>query len=96
MTYMACGPDPTNPTHPQATCMDIRAPVPRMVPSLSGCVEGCFCKPGYVQEGSKCINVEECGCFYNGSYVPVSWCWDVAVSHWLSVPQFQIGGCTVL
>ncbi|GAB6030548.1 hypothetical protein CHUAL_007413 [Chamberlinius hualienensis] len=30
------------------------------------CVEGCFCPPNTVLHEDKCINKEECPCFYNG------------------------------
>ncbi|XP_064643492.1 uncharacterized protein LOC135497618 [Lineus longissimus] len=32
------------------------------------CKEGCFCKPGLVMDGDKCIKPEDCGCTENGRY----------------------------
>lgn len=64
MTYMSCGP-----AHPR-TCYSGEG---NSVTSASAtCVEGCFCRDGYVREGSQCIQPEQCGCEHNGFYYPVS------------------------
>ncbi|XDV31973.1 hypothetical protein PO909_002888 [Leuciscus waleckii] len=34
------------------------------------CVETCACDPGFVLSGSKCVHSAQCGCSYNGRYVP--------------------------
>nr|KAG5700032.1 hypothetical protein BaRGS_028269 [Batillaria attramentaria] len=69
MTYMICGPDPNNPTRPETTCVQLRSPSDLGAPDLlPGCMEGCFCLPGYVKEGDRCILPEDCGCVYNETY----------------------------
>uniref|UniRef100_A0A3P8WR70 Zonadhesin n=1 Tax=Cynoglossus semilaevis TaxID=244447 RepID=A0A3P8WR70_CYNSE len=63
--YNHCGP-----ACPQPSCQN---------PAGSGgscnekCVEGCFCKPGFVLSGDKCVPLSECGCTDDdGNYRPVS------------------------
>ncbi len=34
------------------------------------CVETCACDPGFVLSGSECVPSTQCGCSYNGHYVP--------------------------
>lgn len=58
------------PACPQPTCQN---------PAGSGgscnetCVEGCFCKPGFVLSGNQCVPLSECGCTdEDGKYRPVS------------------------
>ncbi|XP_028851976.1 zonadhesin, like [Denticeps clupeoides] len=29
------------------------------------CISGCFCKPGFLFRGSRCVPVDQCGCFDN-------------------------------
>ncbi|XP_015254741.1 PREDICTED: zonadhesin-like [Cyprinodon variegatus] len=31
------------------------------------CVSGCFCKPGYVFKGKRCVPLEKCGCLDDGN-----------------------------
>ncbi|XP_051780732.1 zonadhesin, like [Erpetoichthys calabaricus] len=38
-------------------------------PNCTGsCTTGCFCDPGYLYQGSKCVPVDKCGCISNGIY----------------------------
>lgn len=34
--------------------------------------EGCECKEGHVLSGGRCVVEDDCGCFYNDQYFPVS------------------------
>ncbi|XP_024909716.1 zonadhesin-like, partial [Cynoglossus semilaevis] len=61
------------PACPQPTCQN---------PAGSGgscnetCVEGCFCKPGFVLSGNQCVPLSECGCTdEDGKYRPVGDDW---------------------
>uniref|UniRef100_A0A672JWE9 VWFD domain-containing protein n=1 Tax=Sinocyclocheilus grahami TaxID=75366 RepID=A0A672JWE9_SINGR len=48
------------------TCMGLGSPVNCTLP----CVETCTCDPGFVLSGSECVPSTQCGCSYNGHYVP--------------------------
>ncbi|XP_016349977.1 IgGFc-binding protein-like [Sinocyclocheilus anshuiensis] len=48
------------------TCMGLGSPVNCTLP----CVETCACDPGFFLSGSKCVPSAQCGCSYNGHYVP--------------------------
>uniref|UniRef100_A0A673K3U4 VWFD domain-containing protein n=1 Tax=Sinocyclocheilus rhinocerous TaxID=307959 RepID=A0A673K3U4_9TELE len=48
------------------TCMGLGSPVNCTLP----CVETCACDPGFVLSGSECIPSAQCGCSYNGHYIP--------------------------
>ncbi|XP_043926711.1 IgGFc-binding protein-like [Protopterus annectens] len=47
-----------------ATCLDQFAPLNCSKP----CVEACECDSGFVLSGSTCVNVADCGCWYQGKY----------------------------
>ncbi|KAK6323422.1 hypothetical protein J4Q44_G00057610 [Coregonus suidteri] len=32
------------------------------------CISACFCKPGFVFKGSRCVPIEKCGCLEGGDY----------------------------
>ncbi|CAL8305053.1 alpha-tectorin [Gadus morhua] len=34
------------------------------------CTEGCQCDPGYILSGSRCVNLDDCGCEHEGLYYP--------------------------
>ncbi|KAJ1132329.1 hypothetical protein NDU88_010651 [Pleurodeles waltl] len=38
----------------------------------SGCAEGCQCDDGFFSNGDQCVNLNSCGCFYNGIYLKVN------------------------
>ncbi|KAK7487474.1 hypothetical protein BaRGS_00021315, partial [Batillaria attramentaria] len=102
MTYMICGPDPNNPTRPETTCVQLRSPSDLGAPDLlPGCMEGCFCLPGYVKEGDRCILPEDCGCVYNETYFAVDdlstdlTCWETVVCRrggQVEITQLECGG----
>ncbi len=48
------------------TCMGLGSPVNCTIP----CVETCTCDPGFVRSGSECVPSSQCGCSFNGHYVP--------------------------
>ncbi|RXN09497.1 c-binding -like protein [Labeo rohita] len=48
------------------TCMGLGSHLNCTLP----CVETCACDPGFVLSGSKCVPSTQCGCSYNGHYVP--------------------------
>ncbi|XP_056329790.1 IgGFc-binding protein [Danio aesculapii] len=48
------------------TCMDLKSHKNCTLP----CIETCTCDPGFVLSGSKCVASTQCGCSYNGRYVP--------------------------
>uniref|UniRef100_A0A672MAK9 VWFD domain-containing protein n=1 Tax=Sinocyclocheilus grahami TaxID=75366 RepID=A0A672MAK9_SINGR len=48
------------------TCMGLGSPVNCTLP----CVETCACDPGFVLSGSKCVPLAQCGCSFNGHYIP--------------------------
>ncbi|XP_061572588.1 IgGFc-binding protein [Cololabis saira] len=50
-----------------ATCSNPNAPSKCSRP----CVETCTCKAGFVLSGDKCVPLANCGCTYEGRYVPV-------------------------
>ena len=37
------------------------------------CVEGCFCKEGFVADGDTCLRPDQCGCSSNGIFYMVSY-----------------------
>ncbi|KAG8540508.1 hypothetical protein GDO81_019163, partial [Engystomops pustulosus] len=47
-----------------ATCVDQNAPNNCNKP----CTDGCECDPDFVLSGSTCVNVSDCGCYYDGKY----------------------------
>ncbi|XP_069552328.1 IgGFc-binding protein isoform X1 [Brachyistius frenatus] len=49
-----------------ATCSDPKAPSKCKHP----CVETCTCKAGFVLSGEKCVPAAQCGCTYEGHYIP--------------------------
>ncbi|XP_034029562.1 IgGFc-binding protein-like [Thalassophryne amazonica] len=49
-----------------ATCTDPNAPAKCIRP----CVETCTCNTGYVLSGDRCVPAAQCGCTYEGRYVP--------------------------
>nr|XP_046237582.1 zonadhesin, like [Scatophagus argus] len=65
--------NPCGPACPQPSCQDPAGP--------SGscdqpCVEGCFCNPGLILSGGKCVPLSECGCTEgDGTYRPVGDSW---------------------
>uniref|UniRef100_A0A3Q3INE2 VWFD domain-containing protein n=1 Tax=Monopterus albus TaxID=43700 RepID=A0A3Q3INE2_MONAL len=50
-----------------ATCSDPKAPTKCKRP----CVETCTCNTGFVWSGSQCVPEAQCGCSYEGRYIPV-------------------------
>nr|XP_038028058.1 IgGFc-binding protein isoform X2 [Anas platyrhynchos] len=34
----------------------------------SPCTEGCFCDPGFLQSGDRCVPLARCGCLHDGRY----------------------------
>lgn len=55
---------------PQPSCQDPTGPGGSC---NQPCVEGCFCNPGLVLSGDKCVPLSECGCTDgDGKYRPVS------------------------
>uniref|UniRef100_UPI0037E8B019 zonadhesin, like n=1 Tax=Semicossyphus pulcher TaxID=241346 RepID=UPI0037E8B019 len=68
---------PTNPCPPNAEYIDCGpACIPTcMEPSTNcsgSCISGCFCKPGFVFKGRRCVPLEQCGCLddNNNYYEP--------------------------
>ncbi|XP_033465892.2 zonadhesin, like isoform X3 [Epinephelus lanceolatus] len=68
---------PPNPCPPDAEYIDCGpACIPTcMEPSTNctgSCITGCFCKPGYVFKGRRCVPLEKCGCLdeHNNYYEP--------------------------
>ncbi|XP_063756545.1 LOW QUALITY PROTEIN: zonadhesin, like [Eleginops maclovinus] len=60
-------PEPTNPCPPDAEYIECGpACIPTcMEPSSNcsgSCISGCFCKPGFVFKGRRCVPLEKCGC----------------------------------
>ncbi|XP_053183557.1 IgGFc-binding protein, partial [Scomber japonicus] len=49
-----------------ATCADPNAPSKCKCP----CVETCTCNQGFVWSGSQCVPAAQCGCTYEGRYIP--------------------------
>ncbi|GAB1608825.1 SCO-spondin-like, partial [Argonauta hians] len=60
--YKECG--PANPR----TCKDIWSTSEEG--NSTYCVEGCYCPPGQVEDGGKCIPEENCPCLYEGKVYP--------------------------
>ncbi|KAJ3598008.1 hypothetical protein NHX12_001523, partial [Muraenolepis orangiensis] len=55
--YKQCGP----------ACPETCSPKPDLCPTV--CSEGCFCDPGYVLSGEKCVvKATSCGCNHEGHY----------------------------
>ncbi|XP_047450650.1 IgGFc-binding protein-like isoform X2 [Mugil cephalus] len=66
--YSSCGP-----ACPLPSCQDPAGPGGSC--SLP-CVEGCFCDPGLILSGDKCVPFSECGCTdKDGQYRPVGDAW---------------------
>ncbi|XP_076013062.1 zonadhesin, like [Genypterus blacodes] len=70
-------PKPTRPCPPDAEYIECGpACIPTcMEPSTNcngSCISGCFCKPGYVFKGRRCVPLEKCGCLddQNNYYEP--------------------------
>ncbi|KAF7207355.1 zonadhesin-like, partial [Nothobranchius furzeri] len=75
-------PKPTTPTPPKPCPPDAEyidcgpACIPTcMEPSTNcsgSCISGCFCKPGFVFKGRRCVPLDKCGCFddNNNYYEP--------------------------
>ncbi|XP_017282542.1 zonadhesin, like [Kryptolebias marmoratus] len=70
-------PTPPNPCPPNAEYIDCGpACIPTcMEPSTNcsgSCISGCFCKPGYVFKGRRCVPLDKCGCLddKNNYYEP--------------------------
>ncbi|XP_045921251.1 zonadhesin, like [Micropterus dolomieu] len=58
---------------PQPSCQDPTGPGGSC---NQPCVEGCFCNPGLVLSGDKCVPLSECGCTDgDGKYRPVGDAW---------------------
>uniref|UniRef100_A0A665VVA1 Fc fragment of IgG binding protein n=1 Tax=Echeneis naucrates TaxID=173247 RepID=A0A665VVA1_ECHNA len=49
-----------------ATCSDLNAPSK----CKRACVETCMCNTGFVLSGGRCVPAAECGCTYEGRYIP--------------------------
>ncbi|XP_053199886.1 zonadhesin, like [Scomber japonicus] len=68
---------PTDPCPPNAEYIDCG---PACIPSCQepstnctgSCISGCFCKPGFVFKGPRCVPLEKCGCLddQNNYYEP--------------------------
>ncbi|XP_029944228.1 zonadhesin, like [Salarias fasciatus] len=66
--YSPCGPACSQPS-----CQNPAGPGG---PCNQPCVEGCFCNPGFVQSGDKCVPLDQCGCTdEDGNYRPVGDSW---------------------
>ncbi|XP_044040733.1 zonadhesin, like isoform X2 [Siniperca chuatsi] len=70
-------PKPPKPCPPDAVYIDCGpACIPTcMEPSTNcsgSCISGCFCKPGFVFKGRRCVPLEKCGCldYQNNYYEP--------------------------
>ncbi|XP_014781837.2 SCO-spondin [Octopus bimaculoides] len=61
MVYLECG--PANPP----TCYDDKS-AKIFANSPSYCVEGCFCPPGLLLDGGKCVTRDECPCHIDGKF----------------------------
>ena len=62
--YLACGP------LCQQTCMDLSTGNNPLCPD-AGCIEGCFCPNGYVQDyEGKCIKPAQCDCYLDNNRYP--------------------------
>ncbi|KAM4536429.1 zonadhesin, like [Odontesthes bonariensis] len=69
--------NPPNPCPPNAEYIDCGpACIPTcMEPSTNcsgSCISGCFCKPGFVFKGRRCVPLDKCGCLddHNNYYEP--------------------------
>ncbi|CAI9718654.1 mucin-2-like isoform X1 [Octopus vulgaris] len=60
--YKECG--SSNPP----TCRDKQGT--HLYDNTTFCVEGCFCPPGYVEDGEDCIKPDDCVCWYEGKIYP--------------------------
>ncbi|KAK9536794.1 hypothetical protein VZT92_006555 [Zoarces viviparus] len=67
-----------------ASCSDLTAPLYCAHP----CTEGCQCDPGYVLSGSRCVQLDDCGCEHNGLYYPLN------NTFWAG-PSGEEGECTL-
>uniref|UniRef100_A0A668A5K6 Zonadhesin, like n=1 Tax=Myripristis murdjan TaxID=586833 RepID=A0A668A5K6_9TELE len=73
------GPTTPKPTTPRPTTK-LTICGPACIPSCmepffnctGSCIDGCFCKPGYVFKGRRCVPLEKCGCLddQNNYYEP--------------------------
>ena len=36
------------------------------------CMEGCYCKEGFMADGDRCVEKDQCGCLHMGIYYAVS------------------------
>nr|XP_029506516.1 zonadhesin-like [Oncorhynchus nerka] len=76
-------PKPTTPkpttTKPPVTCPPNAEYIecgPACIPSCKepstnctgSCISACFCKPGFVFKGRRCVPIETCGCLEGGDY----------------------------
>ncbi|XP_034539787.1 alpha-tectorin [Notolabrus celidotus] len=67
-----------------ASCSDLTSPLYCAHP----CTEGCQCDPGYVLSGSRCVQLEDCGCEHNDLYYPLNY------TFWAG-PSGEEGECTL-
>ncbi|KAI4800156.1 hypothetical protein KUCAC02_014979, partial [Chaenocephalus aceratus] len=51
-----------------ASCSDLTSPLHCVHP----CTEGCQCDTGHILSGSRCVQLEDCGCEHNGLYYPLN------------------------
>lgn len=49
-----------------ATCENPKAPTKCRLK----CVETCTCNPGFLRSGNQCVHSSQCGCSYEGRYMP--------------------------
>ncbi|NWI69431.1 FCGBP protein, partial [Todus mexicanus] len=58
--YELCGPSCPPTCHGQSQV--------ELCQETTPCSEGCFCDPGFLKSGDRCVPVARCGCVFNGSY----------------------------